>query len=52
MERSAEAGVEKSCTVRVGGEKWCVRDGGEWKDCDGGYEVGDLVKEVEKRYGA
>ena len=52
VERSAEAGVEKSCTVRVGGEKWCVRDGGEWKDCDGGYEVGDLVKEVEKRYGA
>jgi hypothetical protein len=52
VERSMQAGVKKSCTVRVGGKMWCIRDGGEWKDCDGGHEVGNLVKEVERRYGA
>ena len=50
VERSEKAGVKKSCTVRVGGEQWCVRDGGEWKDCAQGHEVSDLVKEVEQRY--
>ena len=48
--RSQKANVTKSCTVRVGGEKWCVRDGGQWKGCEGGYEVADLVKEVERQY--
>jgi len=48
--RSEDAGVKKSCTVRVGGEQWCLRDGGKWKDCEGGYEVNDLVKEVNRRY--
>lgn len=52
VERSEKAGVKKSCTVRIGGEQWCVRDGGKWKDCDGGHEVKDLVMEVEKRYNA
>jgi hypothetical protein len=41
-------GVKYSCTVRVAGETWCVRDGGEWKDCDGGSEVKDLVAKVKK----
>ena len=50
VERSASAGVTKSCTVRVGGEKWCVVDGGKWKDCEGGHEVNDLVAEIEKRF--
>ncbi|KAL6719154.1 hypothetical protein ACLMJK_003391 [Lecanora helva] len=27
VERSEKAGVKKSCTVRVGGEQWCIRDG-------------------------
>ena len=48
--RSEKAGVKKSCTVRIGGEQWCVRDEGKWKDCDGGHEVNDLVKEIERRY--
>ena len=52
VERSEKAGVKKSCTVRVGGEQWCVRDGGEWKNCDQGHQVNDLVKEVERRYEA
>lgn len=48
--RSEKAGVKKSCTIRVGGENWCIRDGGEWKECDGGHKVKDLVNEVERRY--
>jgi hypothetical protein len=50
VKRSAEAGVKKSCTVRVDGEQWCVMDGGEWKDCKSGHEVKDLVAEVERLY--
>lgn len=52
IRRSEAAGVKKSCTVRVGDEKWCVRDGGEWKDCEGGHQVDDLVGEIEKRWKA
>lgn len=48
--RSKDAGVTKSCTVRVSGEKWCIRDGGAWKECPGGHEVSDLVAEVERLY--
>lgn len=46
IERSKAAGVRKSCTIRVRGEIWCVRDGGEWKDCDHGSTVDALAKEV------
>lgn len=48
--RSENAGVKKSCTVRVGDEQWCLRDGGKWKDCEGGFQVKDLVNEVNRRY--
>ncbi|KAF1990886.1 hypothetical protein K402DRAFT_389788 [Aulographum hederae CBS 113979] len=50
VERSAAANVTKSCTVRVQENIWCIRDGGEWKECDGGSSPKDLVKEVEKLY--
>lgn len=50
FERSAEADVTRSCTVRVGGEEWCVRDGGEWKGCKNGTTAEDLVKSVEEAY--
>ncbi|KAI9836655.1 MAG: hypothetical protein M1819_001289 [Sarea resinae] len=50
VERSQEAGVKKSCTVRLDGEVRCVRDGGVWYDCEGGEEWGDLVKDVERLY--
>ncbi len=52
VKRSENAGVKKSCTVRVGGEIWCIMDGGTWKDCKGGHEVKDLVEVVEHRYRA
>jgi len=42
--------VTKSCTVRLGGEVRCIRDGGVWKDCESGSEVKDLVGDVERLY--
>lgn len=44
--RSAEAGATTSCTVRLNGKERCVRDGGEWQDCDGGSSWQDLVRDV------
>ena len=44
--RTTDAGVSKSCTVRLNGEVRCIRDGGEWKDCDGGHEASDLVADI------
>ncbi|KAF2228105.1 hypothetical protein BDZ85DRAFT_189168 [Elsinoe ampelina] len=48
VERSARENVTTSCTVRVDGKKWCVRDGGKWKDCEGGSGVKDLVGEIRR----
>ena len=48
VRHSAEDGVKTSCTVRVAGKTWCVRDGGKWKDCDGGSGVDALVGEVQR----
>lgn len=50
VERSEAAGVKRSCTVRVDDRIWCVRDGGEWKDCPNGSDTSTLVKEVERLY--
>ena len=44
--RTAEAGVTKSCTVRLNGEIRCIRDGGEWTDCEGGSTPQDLVDDI------
>ena len=52
VQRSEKAGVTKSCTVRVAGEIWCIRDGAEWKNCPNGSGVEDLVKAVDERYSA
>ena len=46
IERSEEAGIKKSCTVRVRDKIWCIRDGGEWKDCPSGSSVDALVTEI------
>ncbi|KAH0566330.1 hypothetical protein GP486_000266 [Trichoglossum hirsutum] len=50
MERSAEAGVNTSCTVRLNEEVRCVRDSGLWKECEGGHEVDDLVRDIKALY--
>ena len=50
VERSEGAGVKRSCTVRVDGKQWCVRDGGEWKNCENGSDPKSLIDEVERLY--
>ena len=50
VERSHDANVIKSCTVRVAGENWCIRDGAEWKGCEAGSKPEDLVAEIKRRY--
>lgn len=45
-----QAGVTKSCTVRLNEEIYCIRDGGEWSSCSHGPGVNDLVLEIEKLY--
>jgi hypothetical protein len=46
--QSKAVGVKYSCTVRVADSTWCVRDGGAWKQCEGGSKVDDLVTKVKK----
>ncbi|KAF2672318.1 hypothetical protein BT63DRAFT_369913 [Microthyrium microscopicum] len=50
VERTRKAGVTKSCTVRVNETIWCVRDGGEWKECDGGADPKALVDHIQDLY--
>jgi hypothetical protein len=47
---SEHVGARISATVRVAGKVVCIRDDGEWKECEGGHEVRDLVREVEEAY--
>ncbi|KAI9848073.1 MAG: hypothetical protein M1837_001175 [Sclerophora amabilis] len=51
VERSADAGVRISCTVRLDEKVRCVRDAREWKDCEAGSQVDDLVRDIEELYG-
>jgi hypothetical protein len=44
--RSSRAGVNRSCTIRLNNEIRCIRDGGEWKECDGGSTAEDLVNDI------
>ncbi|CAO1626260.1 unnamed protein product [Jaminaea pallidilutea] len=45
---SRRRGIEKSATIQLEGEGTiCVRDGGEWKDCPGGHETADFVRQIE-----
>ena len=50
VRRSTQAGVTKSCTVRLNEEIYCVRHGGEWTDCPNGPGINDLVIAIEKLY--
>lgn len=52
VQRSIDKDVKYSCTVRLNDTVRCIRDNGEWKDCDGGSSVEDLVKDVERIYNA
>ena len=48
--KTPQAGVTKSCTVRLNEEIYCVRDSGEWKDCPSGADVDTLVTKIEDQY--
>lgn len=50
VRRSTNAGVTKSCTVRLNDEIYCIRDDGEWSACPSGPSVNDLIIAVEKLY--
>ena len=50
VRRSKEAGVKYSCTVRLDEKFRCIRDAGQWKDCEGGSRVKDLVDDVNRLY--
>jgi hypothetical protein len=50
VKHSSDVGVTKSCTVRLDNKIRCIRDGGEWKDCDEGETPQDLVKDIEQLY--
>ena len=50
VKRTSQAGVTKSCTVRLDDKVYCVRDDGEWKDCPAGPGVNDLIVSIEKLY--
>jgi hypothetical protein len=50
IEYSRKMNVTTSCTVRLQGKVRCIRDGGVWKDCEGGSGVEDLVRDVEDLY--
>lgn len=44
----AQANVTISCTIRLNDDVYCVRDGGEWKDCPNGPGVNDLLVAIER----
>ncbi|KAF3072365.1 hypothetical protein CFAM422_005304 [Trichoderma lentiforme] len=50
VQRSAEANVTISCTIRLNNEVYCIRDDDQWKDCPNGSGVNDLVLAIEKLY--
>lgn len=49
--RSERLGAKISCTVRLDDSVWCVRDGGEWKDCvqDGEGRKPELLADEVRR---
>ena len=50
IRRSHAAGIERSCTVRLDGKQWCVRDGSKWKNCNWGHRPSDLISTIEHLY--
>jgi hypothetical protein len=48
VRHSARVNASTSCTVRLNESKRCVRDGGEWKDCEKGNSVKSLIDDIEK----
>lgn len=47
---SKHSNISLSCTIQIEGTTRCIRDGGAWKDCQAGHEVGDFVAQIEKEW--
>ncbi|KAI9668059.1 MAG: hypothetical protein M1821_000879 [Bathelium mastoideum] len=52
VNRTADAGVTKSCTVRLNYQIRTIRDGGKWKDYEGGHDPDELISDIKKMYQA
>lgn len=50
VKHSQDVGAGISCTVRLDDKVRCVYDGGEWKDCEGGHKVDDLIGDIDRLY--
>lgn len=56
VQRTAADGVQKSCTIRIdstvkkGGRRECVVDGGVWRGCDDGHSPSDFVRVIEEEF--
>ncbi|KAF8430130.1 hypothetical protein EV426DRAFT_639098 [Tirmania nivea] len=50
FKRSEYLGIRTSCTIRLAGQRRCIRDGGKWRDCEGGSRVEDLVRDIKAEY--
>ncbi|RUS17327.1 hypothetical protein BC937DRAFT_90117 [Endogone sp. FLAS-F59071] len=42
-------GISTSCTIFIDNKLRCVHDQ-DWKDCDGGHEIDDFVRDIENAY--
>ena len=47
VKKSKKRGIEKSATIQLEGKTVCIRDDGQWKDCPGGHEGKDWVRQIE-----
>lgn len=50
VKEAKRRGITKSATIQIEGKTVCVRDDGAWKECEGGHEVGDFVKQIENAF--
>lgn len=50
VKHSQDVGAGISCTVRLDDKVRCVRDGGQWKDCEDGHKPEDLIADIERLY--
>jgi len=46
---SQHLGIKNSCSILINGKIICVKDG-VWKQCEGGHEVSDFVRQVETTF--
>jgi len=46
---SKDNGIQSSCTVIINNKPVCVHDG-RWKECPGGHEVEDFVRQINDEY--